>query len=396
MEYIYADTQVIELMENHACPKHVVCLQECWPELLDLLEARLSRRGFRVLRSGARDEQNQEAMIYDVKGLDLNLEHDRVAGKMGTHRKRALASDFRIYRAETGYANSDPRKANQGKLRVITTHVPDVPFGGAREVEANGRLAGTMFFWQRYDVVPCLTAPHEVQRDLAATAEVRQRRLQELLGKRSGKLNWQVSSRIEKAFKRLPIEVVGEEKAQANQGARTKAHERKVARSSAAEGAEKELKGLRLEVDQLMKAKAAMAKPKQAAALDQSSAPSVLEVKKEVMLELKRGIMATAPVKEGEEVPGKRELLNASAGAKENCLFHEAAELDDDQEMGDFLGPSRAALHVVFFPDGNFGIRTAELHDPIAKTAFLKLLGPERRVCSVCSWCVCVCAQMFV
>ncbi|CAE7231166.1 unnamed protein product, partial [Symbiodinium microadriaticum] len=81
MEYIYADTQglkksrlatmgeearleelarrVIELMENHACPKHVVCLQECWPELLDLLEARLSRRGFRVLRSGARDEQNQ-------------------------------------------------------------------------------------------------------------------------------------------------------------------------------------------------------------------------------------------------------------------------------------------------------------------------------------------------
>ena len=36
----------------------------------------------------------------------------------------------------------------------------------------------------RYDVVPCLTAPHEVQRDLAATAEVRQRRLQELLAKR--------------------------------------------------------------------------------------------------------------------------------------------------------------------------------------------------------------------
>lgn len=256
----------------------------------------------------------------------------------------------------------------------------------------------------QYDVVPCLTAPHEVQRDLAATAEVRQRRLQEareecrtcreelrshksfastaiatgdeLRDLRKTDEERQVElagvleelrvqqdeasqklqevrcffdSRIEKAFKRLPIEVVGEhdqdyleEKRKhkqtrardrahtlhqdltASMAQRTKAHERKVARSSAAEGAEKELKGLRLEVDQLMKAKAAMAKPKQA--LDQSSAPSVLEVKKEVMLELKRGIMATAPVKAAKPAAPKR---------------LKAVELDDDQEMGDFLGPSK-------------------------------------------------------
>ena len=40
---------------------------------------------------------------------------------------------FGIYSLTTGLFGLSANEANQGKLRVITTHVPDVPFGGARE-----------------------------------------------------------------------------------------------------------------------------------------------------------------------------------------------------------------------------------------------------------------------
>mmetsp|Transcript_39445 Transcript_39445/g.80698 ORF Transcript_39445/g.80698 Transcript_39445/m.80698 type:complete len:366 (+) Transcript_39445:25-1122(+) len=257
----------------------------------------------------------------------------------------------------------------------------------------------------QYDVVPCLTAPHEVQRDLAATAEVRQRRLQEareecrtcreeLRSHKSFAANARATgdevrdqrksheerqvelaglledlkatqdeasqklqevrshydSRMELVFRKLPIDPVGEhdqdyleEKRKcrhtrpsdrlqslhpdltASMALRTKTHERRIARNSAAEGAEKHLMGVHLEVEQLMKAKAAIkatkakALPKAAEVLDQSLAPSLLELKREVM--------ATAPVKAPKPPKRARSL--------------EQAPKESDDDMADFLGPSK-------------------------------------------------------
>eukprot|EP00439_Symbiodinium_sp_Y106_P062592 s35_g9.t1 len=252
----------------------------------------------------------------------------------------------------------------------------------------------------QYDVVPCLTAPHEVQRDLAATAEAdSDDRLPSILGsgfraapleerqvelaglledlkatqdeasQKLQEVRSHYDSRMELVFRKLPIDPVGEHDqdyledkvgyrlwskrleltgdsgfggrvtacsrctqisrlpwlcAQKPTNAELPGTLRQKELALFLQGAEKHLMGVHLEVEQLMKAKAAIkatkakALPKAAEVLDQSLAPSLLELKREVM--------ATAPVKAPKPPKRARSL--------------EQAPKESDDDMADFLGPS--------------------------------------------------------
>ncbi|CAK9072127.1 unnamed protein product [Durusdinium trenchii] len=113
-------TKVVEMLEHSDFHKHILCLQGCWPALLDLLDKHISSKGFLLLR-WCKESPNQEAMIVDTKMFDVQMPKD-----LQTHH---------VFKSDQGKAVTEvllSLKNGNRKFRIVTTHLPGKPFGTAR------------------------------------------------------------------------------------------------------------------------------------------------------------------------------------------------------------------------------------------------------------------------
>ncbi|CAE7380243.1 ANK3 [Symbiodinium sp. CCMP2592] len=110
-------------------PKAIVCLQGCWPELLGVLEWALRDLHFAVRRTGRElSQKNQEAIIFDSKSMELNEDAFKIFQPYRDSTDKAVAvASFKL--------RDDGGDANQ--LRIVTTHLPDIPYGPARKEFCN-------------------------------------------------------------------------------------------------------------------------------------------------------------------------------------------------------------------------------------------------------------------
>ncbi|CAE7470671.1 NLRC3 [Symbiodinium natans] len=112
---------VMEMLCHESHPKAVLCLQECWSELLDLLEKELLAVGFDMQCTSAdRSQKNQEAIIFDKSLLELR---DFRCCPYASDPKKVVAVALFRWLGEAG---------DDGQFRVITTHLPGRPNGPAR------------------------------------------------------------------------------------------------------------------------------------------------------------------------------------------------------------------------------------------------------------------------
>ncbi|CAL1151551.1 unnamed protein product, partial [Cladocopium goreaui] len=103
---------------------NILCLQECWPELIAELKAALGENLlFEMLCSGDEQDKNQEVIVFDSKLRVMDVPHHPPFSE--NSKKVVTEVHFQL---ETE------------SLRVVTTHVPGAPFGCARREFAD-RLA---------------------------------------------------------------------------------------------------------------------------------------------------------------------------------------------------------------------------------------------------------------
>ncbi|CAE7216294.1 NLRC3 [Symbiodinium sp. CCMP2456] len=110
-------------------PKAIVCLQGCWPELLGVLEWELRDLHFAVRRTGRElSQKNQEAIIFDSRSIELNEDAFKTFQPYRDATDKAVAvASFKL-RDDSGDASL---------LRIVTTHLPDIPYGPARKEFCN-------------------------------------------------------------------------------------------------------------------------------------------------------------------------------------------------------------------------------------------------------------------
>ncbi|CAE7837755.1 NLRC3 [Symbiodinium sp. CCMP2592] len=116
--------------------KHILCLQGCWPRLLNMIDEHLhelhdSPYEIKYKQDGS---DNKQAMLYDKRKMDLKLQdlHE------DDWKKAILAAKVEL--------RSEELRALQGarKLRIVAAHLPVLePFGPARLCDFPEKLQGS-------------------------------------------------------------------------------------------------------------------------------------------------------------------------------------------------------------------------------------------------------------
>lgn len=113
---------ILRILHHPSHPKAVLCLQECWPEFLNLLEAKLGAQGCSMRCTGDRSQKNQEAIVFNSAYVELVDFHCLQEPYPSDPKKVIAVACFKL---------QGGGEASNGQLRIVTTHLPGMPYGPA-------------------------------------------------------------------------------------------------------------------------------------------------------------------------------------------------------------------------------------------------------------------------